>query len=994
MKRKLFVFLLAAVFCINSMTVFAEGEDMEHKGSTETEEIKESAQMPYTEEEAPSDPSETLTSLKEKFPEIGGGVSKKEISQPEKTIPSNFEEIIKASHKKTTEGQTNLDVSKGNIRITESGAKGGGLDSDETSLNSKGYHITGTTTQYNIIVEKDVTAHLFLENVNITCSLTNHDCLNVSHADVTITLIGNNVLTSNAGTKTNTNSADAGNAVAKDGMDGSLIIQCEYAGEKSHRCSKDQCGSLVAKGNPGLYHAGGLASTFRNTGTKGESGFSNLTIKGGNIEASAGGDSPGIGAACVAEARGGGYTKDIYITGGNIKAKGTESGSGIGSGYGSKVDGIYISGGTVEAEGGAYAPGIGASRDYPNASQITTNIKISGGDTVVTAVGDQATNMPGIGSSAGNEKVSNVIASPDKGYQGYIQDGTSLTDYSFTAETPFSTDADIVVGKFYTKVYFGPFRDVNGIEDATKEQIGANHVISKTGGEPFTEEQMGYLTKVTGKQQNGTDFPEGDLDFSDPSQLEAVNQAKTSGKTGEFPLTYTTPNGTMVTVTVYLRDDGNDASEFRPENPAPMLGANDFTKETGGTAFTQEELKNFGQVKAKDKDGNNIDLKEFVVDQEHFKNINEAKTKGKAGIFELTYEAPDGSRVTVNVTLVGEYDEITEDPDSREIIKGKHIISKTGGTGFSEDQLKELSKVKAADENENEIPRDQLIFADPSQIEIINAAKTAGNVGDYPLTFQTPYGTQVTVQVFLREDGTDGTKYNPENPTSSIGANDARHPTGGQAFTADELIGLCKAKGKDSQGDNADLTVNKEQFDTINSAKTAGKTGTFPLTFSMRDEREVSVLITLTGWHNVTFDSKGGDYTPDTQTVEGGQKAVMPEAPKKEEYNFAGWYYTDNAGKKIQWDFETPIHEDIELEAKWTRIPDTEKEDNTKTSTAEKETTQKKVPDWEYKKRIRKSVRTAKTSDKAEGIQEALALLGISAAVSIFLLCKKRLKKE
>lgn len=73
MKRKLFVFLLAAVFCINSMTVFAEGEDMEHKGSTETEEIKESAQMPYTEEEAPSDPSETLTSLKEKLPEIGGG---------------------------------------------------------------------------------------------------------------------------------------------------------------------------------------------------------------------------------------------------------------------------------------------------------------------------------------------------------------------------------------------------------------------------------------------------------------------------------------------------------------------------------------------------------------------------------------------------------------------------------------------------------------------------------------------------------------------------------------------------------------------------------------------------------------------------------------------------------------------------------------------------------------------------------------------------------
>lgn len=994
MKRKVFVFLLAAVFCINSMTVFAEGEDMEHEGSTETEEIKEPAQMPHTKEEESFDTSEALTSLKERLPEIGGGVNKKEILRTEKTTPSNFKEIIKASHRKSTEGQTDLDVSQGNIRITASGAKGGGLDEDETTLNPNGYHITGTTTQYNIIVEKDVTAQLTLDNVNITCSLSNHDCLNVSHADVIVTLVGNNALTSNAGTNDNVTSADAGNAVAKDGMDGALTIQCEYADEKGHKCSKEKCGSLLAKGNPKLYHAGGLGSTFRNTAKKGESGFSNLTIKGGNIEASAGGDSPGIGAACVAEAWGGGYTKDIYITGGNVKAIGTESGSGIGSGYGSKVDGVYISGGIVEAVGGLYAPGIGASRTYPGSSQITTNIKISGGDTVVTAVGDKATNMPGIGSGGGNDKVSNVIASPDKGYQGYIQDGTSLTDYSFTAGTPFSSDTDIVVGKFYTKVYFGPFRDVNGIEDTTKEQIGANHVISKTGGEAFSKEQITYLTKVTGKQQNGTDFPEGELTLADPAQLEAVNEAKTSGKTGEFPITYTTPNGTTATISVFLRDDGNDANELRPEKPAPMLGANDFIKETGGNAFTEEELKNFGQIKAKDKEGNNVDLKEFKVDQEHFKKINEAKTKGKAGVFELSYEAPDGSKVTVNVTLVGEYDEITEDPDSREIIKGKHIISKTGGEGFDEEQLKELSKVKAADENENEIPKEQLVFPDPGQIQVINQAKTAGNVGDYPLTFQTPNGTQVTIQVFLRKEGSDGTKYSPENPTSSIGANDARHPTGGLAFTTDELIGLCKAKSKDSQGDNAELKVNREQFDLINSAKTAGKTGIFPLTFSMRDGREVSVFITLTGWHNVTFDSKGGDYTPETQTVEGGQKAVVPEEPKKKGYNFAGWYYTDNDGKKSKWDFETPIHEDIELEAEWTRIPDTEKKDNTKTSSVEKKTTQKKLPDWEYKKRIRKSVRTAKTSDKAEGIPETLALIGISAAVNIFLLCRRSLKEE
>lgn len=45
--------------------------------------------------------------------------------------------------------------------------------------------------------------------------------------------------------------------------------------------------------------------------------------------------------------------------------------------------------------------------------------------------------MPGIGSGGGNSKVKNVKASPDTGYQGYIKDGTSLTDYTFMDGTPF-----------------------------------------------------------------------------------------------------------------------------------------------------------------------------------------------------------------------------------------------------------------------------------------------------------------------------------------------------------------------------------------------------------------------------------------------------------------------------------------------------------------------------------------------------------------------------
>ena len=60
---------------------------------------------------------------------------------------------------------------------------------------------------------------------------------------------------------------------------------------------------------------------------------------------------------------------------------------------GSDFDGLYITGGKVEAKGGANAPGIGTSIGYRNDYKLK-NVQISGGDTVVIAIGDKSTNMP------------------------------------------------------------------------------------------------------------------------------------------------------------------------------------------------------------------------------------------------------------------------------------------------------------------------------------------------------------------------------------------------------------------------------------------------------------------------------------------------------------------------------------------------------------------------------------------------------------------------
>lgn len=882
--------------------------------------------------------------------------------------------------------QTLLDVSKGNIRISSGGASGGGLSEKEKALNPKGYWITGTTSSCNIIVDPGVKTDLTLDGVSITCNTATMDCLNVSHADVTITLMGDNLLRSNSGTAADEQSATNGNAVTKNGMDGSLTIQCLNAGDEGHVCSQGTCGSLTAQGNPAQYHAGGIGNAFRNFAKDGEAGFCNLTIRGGIVNALAGKHSPGIGSSCRSEDKGG-YTKNIRISGGIVTAKGNEYCSGIGSGLGNTVDGVYITGGTVRAEGGTYAPGIGASSNKNNAtsgSMATKNVVISGGDTKVTAVGDRETGMPGIGSGGGAPKVSHLVISPDKGYQGYIQDGRSETDYTFADGTPFTSDHDIVVANFFTMLYFGPYRDVNEIDKDSREQIGANHVISKSGGKGFTEEQMKELTKVTAKDKDGASISGELLVLDDKSQLDAVNQAKTAWEIGDFPLTYRTQNGTKATVIIYLRNDGTDAGNITLGSEDPMVGANDFEKETGGGEFTEDELKEYAQLKGKDKEGNVIDLKDFQISKEQMKVINEAKTAGKSGVFDLTYKTEDGTEVSVQVTLKGEFDEITENPGSNELIKGKNIISRTGGTGFTDQQLKDLSMVRAVDKDGNQIPQDDLTLPDKRQIEAVNRAKEAGGTGDFPLTFQTPDGTQVTVTVFLREEGNDSAGYVSDHLVSFIGADNVSLPTGGKELSAEETITLCRAKGKDKNGDNAVLSVRKVQLDHINRMKKAEHTGIFDLTFLMEDGTEVTVKVTLTGNHKVEFDTDGGKETPREQTVQGGDTAVKPGDPIKEGWIFKGWYYVDEDGKEEVWDFDTPVHKNMVLKAKWEKTANAaensaeEKKPEGTTASGQKKRTQKeKKTSWKYRE-VRRSL--AKTGERSKWpwiLTGTGALLGI-----------------
>lgn len=72
--------------------------------------------------------------------------------------------------------------------------------------------------------------------------------------------------------------------------------------------------------------------------------------------------------------------------------------------------------------------------------------------------------------------------------------------------------------------------------------------------------------------------------------------------------------------------------------------------------------------------------------------------------------------------------------------------------------------------------------------------------------------------------------------------------------------------------------------------------------------------------HTVTFDSDGGNYTPDNQSVVHGNKATEPEVPTKEGHTFEGWYYKNMDGEEVKWNFDDVVTGDLKLTAHWKKV--------------------------------------------------------------------------
>lgn len=238
---------------------------------------------------------------------------------------------------------------------------------------------TASKNTVTIKTEKDCTANVTLDNVNINASDTGKAALTVTGTgDTEIELSGDNTLVSGSGHAGLEKSDNTGNGtlIIKDDKNDDGTEKTEEQ-KKAETESGKGAGSLTATGGAGGAGIGGASSRSS----------SNITITGGTVTASSAAGAAGIGGGRWAGA-GTADSAGVTITNGTVTANGGAGAAGIGDGANNVSDVgsvISITGGTVTANGGAgEAAGIGNGEN--DANDAAVNISATTARLDVTAV--------------------------------------------------------------------------------------------------------------------------------------------------------------------------------------------------------------------------------------------------------------------------------------------------------------------------------------------------------------------------------------------------------------------------------------------------------------------------------------------------------------------------------------------------------------------------------------------------------------------------------
>lgn len=281
----------------------------------------------------------------------------------------------------------NWDLDKGDITVSATAesqtvSQAGGsptVDNNPVITSSSGK----TNNTVTITAEKNATANVTLENVNIDTGATGGAAITTSgEGNVNIELNGTNRVQSgneHAGVEKKDNGTLT---ITDENKDGSLTATGGFGGAGIGGARYESVSNIAIEGGK-VEATGGLEGAGIGGGQAGSG--SNITISDGKVTATGGSGGAGIGGGQ------GGTGSNIAIEGGKVEATGGYSGAGIGGGEGTWGVNITISDGEVTATGGGAGAGIGGGY-----AGIGSNITIEGGE--VTAQGD--TGGAGIGGGA------------------------------------------------------------------------------------------------------------------------------------------------------------------------------------------------------------------------------------------------------------------------------------------------------------------------------------------------------------------------------------------------------------------------------------------------------------------------------------------------------------------------------------------------------------------------------------------------------------------
>lgn len=353
---------------------------------------------------------------------------------------------------------------------------------------------------------------------------------------------------------TNTLISDSlyGCGIAKDGT-GTLTISCEKAKNSfSHKCD-ESCGTLIAKAN--MYGSaigstsgqcngktaqmitilgGNITAASKHGAAIGGgiyTGAENITVSGGNINATGGGSSAAIGSGEKNSSSSEAVTaENIKILGGNINAVGGYGAAAIGGGKESSASNITIANANVKAVTDDYSAAIGGGRNANG-----KNIRIE--NSILYAASKSGAAIIGGGANGTGDKIyieNSVVSLVSKGSCGPDMIGNGVDG---VASEIYIDNSSVAM---YSTSTFSP-------------DISQNSRIKNSAGEPV------YLLTV--------DNPNGDEVIVDGVMaIAANNSAADQSDTGlhlwltdrDHSLTFTDADGATTQIDYHFNDLSNE----------------------------------------------------------------------------------------------------------------------------------------------------------------------------------------------------------------------------------------------------------------------------------------------------------------------------------------------------------------------------------------------------------------------------------------------------